>query len=98
MNGFTIDVIIVSIIILLFNYYNIYNLGTLMKFRIVEKYDGREYYYIIEQSNWGKWKRSKDPMLWIPFNSCKDAETALDNWRLKETTYNVIIERVFEED
>lgn len=66
-----------------------------MKFRIVEKYDGREYYYIIEQSNWGRWKRSTEPILHLPYNSCKEAEIALEKWYLRLTTNNVIMERTF---
>lgn len=95
MSAFTIDLIIVSCIILLFMSYNLYNLGTLMKFRIVEKYDGVEYYYIVEQSNWGRWKRSSEPILHLPFRSCRDADTALENWYLRLITNNVIIEKTF---
>jgi hypothetical protein len=93
MNGFTIDLIIVSGIILLFNWYNLYELGTIMKFRIVEKHDGEDFYYIIEQSNWGRWKRSSEYLLHLPFLSCKDAETALEKWHLRMTTNNIIMER-----
>ena len=95
MNAAYIDIIIISSIILIFNYYNIYDLGTIMKFRIKQKYDGYDYYYLVEQSNWGRWKRSTEPILHLPFKSCKDAETALENWHLKETTDNIIIEKTF---
>lgn len=96
MNGACVDLIIVSCVVALFLVCDpLYELGIIMKFRIIQKHDGTDYYYIVEQCNWGRWKRCTDSMLWLPFCSCKKAEIALDNWYMKSTVNNVIIEKTF---
>lgn len=93
MSSATVDIIIVSCILILFSYESIYELGNIMKFRIVEKHDGTDYYYIVEQYNWGRWKRCSDSMFRFQFPSCKEAEIALDNWHMKMTVNNIIMEK-----
>ena len=64
-----------------------------MKFRIVEKHDGVNYYYIIQQLWVLFWKQPDNYDLRRIFLSCKNADDALSGYELVMNTNNVIIER-----
>lgn len=74
----------------------LYNSVLHMKFRIIEKHDGKEYYYVIEQLWFLFWKKPDDYYLKGNYSSCKSAEDALYSYDMKINTCNVILERVIE--
>ena len=69
-------------------------LGTSMKFRIIQRHNGDEFYYQVEQQwLWMFWKRPEDRYLNSVFLSCKKADEAIDRFVLQKTMNDVILER-----
>ena len=66
-----------------------------MKLRIKQKHNGEYYYYIIEKLGLFGWKRPTE----FPINrtcySCKEADEVLENYHLRMTTDEVILEREY---
>jgi hypothetical protein len=92
-----IDIIITACIILLFIGEPIYDKGYIMKFRIVQKHNGVNYYYIIQQRWLLFWKKPWDHCLTSNFHSCKCCEKAIDDFELKLKTNHVILEKTIED-
>ena len=64
-----------------------------MRFRILQKHNGEEYYYEIQQLNVIFWIRPESTMLRIPYKSCKQADDALSRYVLMVNTNYVVLER-----
>ena len=71
----------------------VYNQLLHMKFRIIQKHDGDNYCYIIQQLWFIFWKKPEDYKLSSVFSTCKDAELAIDKYDLKINTNNIIVEK-----
>lgn len=90
-----IEFIILFVISLMFWLDKFIEIGYMKKFRIKQKYSSynNEFQYHIEELWWLFWKKSKHPTLNRCFNSCKDADDALERWHLEQITNYVIIEK-----
>jgi len=88
-----IDFLITFAILLVFIGEPIYNTGFSMKFRIVEKHSGKDYYYIIQQRWFLSWRQPFHPSLEGAYWSCKEAMDSIDAYELMIKTNDVILEK-----
>lgn len=88
-----IDTLISIIILLAIFGERLFDLLDIMKFRIVERHNGREYFYIVQKRWLFFWYIPEHGPLDRSFNNCKEADLAIDNYILSMTTNTVILER-----
>lgn len=92
-----IDIIIMSLFLGLFLIEPMIEFGKKMRFRIVRKYCSwdKEYIYHIERLCYFWWVKSDMGVLSRKYSSCKEAEDALEDWSLEQTTNDIILERIY---